>query len=132
MVGCQPARRRLRYLHSVRVGVPPVPLAGQERRDEVWRLQFILPPDLPKDPAFDLNSYSWIMFGTWEFESRRRSGYLGDVRFFKRELMNALTDDDKDDDEVNDNEEGAEEADDHEDDGFDDGDIAWDPEYHLR
>jgi hypothetical protein len=81
-----------------------------------------LPPDLPKDLEFDLNSYSWITFGMLDFDLRHRAGYLSKLRFFKCELLNALTDDD---------EEAASNKDrnDHEDEGFDDGGAAWDPEH---
>jgi hypothetical protein len=33
-----------------------------------------------------LTSYNWISFGAWEFHTRCRAGYLGDVDFFTREL----------------------------------------------
>ncbi|KAK1651700.1 hypothetical protein QYE76_069505 [Lolium multiflorum] len=118
------------YLNSRLVSVPSVLHAGRVRY-EVGSRRFILPSNLREEPAFDLNSYSWIMFGTWEFDPRRRAGYLGDVRFFKREFTNALTNNNRDD-EVNNNEEGAEEADDHEDDGFDDDDAAWDTEHQPQ
>jgi hypothetical protein len=63
-----------------------VPREGRERRDEVRRRRAILPPDLQQDPAYTLNSYNWISFGTWEFDARRRAGYLWVVEFFDREI----------------------------------------------
>jgi hypothetical protein len=59
-----------------------------------------------------------------------RAVYLGDIGFFKRELVNTLTEDNEDDngdddEDVVDNEE----ADDHEDEGFDDGGATWDLEH---
>jgi hypothetical protein len=53
-------------------------------------------------------------------------GYLGDVGFFKCELLNALTDEEEEDDDehVNDKE-----ADNNEEDGFDDDGTSWDPEH---
>jgi hypothetical protein len=42
--------------------------------------------DLRDDPAFALTSYNWILFGMWEFDPRRRAGYLGGVNLFIREL----------------------------------------------
>jgi hypothetical protein len=38
-----------------------------------------LPADLREDPAYTLNTYNWISFGTWEFDARRRARYLGAV-----------------------------------------------------
>lgn len=82
--------------------------------------------------SLDLNSYSLITFGTSEFDPRRRAAYLGDIGFFKRDLLNAVTDDDDDDDEADVeevdedddkevDEEVDEEGDDHKDEGFDGG-----------
>jgi hypothetical protein len=88
--------------------------------------------------VFDLNSYNSITQGTWEFDPRRRAGYLGDVRYFKRELLSGLTYDDK---EVNNDEDNNVEADDEEADdeeaadnneGFNDGGAAWDLEHQPR
>jgi hypothetical protein len=45
-----------------------------------------LPSDLREDPAYALNSYNWISFGTWEFHARRRAGYLANVDYFEREI----------------------------------------------
>ena len=59
------------YLNSRRVPVLPVLHEGREQREEVRRLRTILPPDLCDDPAFAVNSYAWITFGTWEFDPRR-------------------------------------------------------------
>ena len=50
------------------------------------RRRTILPPVLREDQAYALNSYNWISFGTWEFDARRRAGYLGDVEYFDREI----------------------------------------------
>jgi hypothetical protein len=86
---------------------PPIPGAGQEWHDEVLDRRFILQSDISEDLAFDLNSYSWITIRTWEFDPRCRARYLVDVEFFKRELLNALTDDDEDCDEDFDNDEEA-------------------------
>jgi hypothetical protein len=80
-----------------------------------------LPPDLQEDPVYALNSYNWISFGTWEFDARCRTGYLGDLEYFDREIAteeeeNVQKDDDED--------QQVERADyDHDDDG-----SAWDPE----
>jgi hypothetical protein len=38
---------------------------------------------------------SSIMFETWEFDPHRRAGYVGDIGFFKRELLSILIDDDE-------------------------------------
>jgi hypothetical protein len=66
------------YLKAHHVPVPPVSLnKGRERHDEVRRRRFILLSDLRDDLAFDINSCNWIMFETWEFDPRRRAGYLG-------------------------------------------------------
>ena len=78
------------YLNSRRVPVPPVPEQIRERREEVRRRRTVLPPDLRDDPAFAVTSYNWIAFGTWEFDPRRRAGYLGDEAFFDT----SATDDD--------------------------------------
>ena len=55
------------YLNSRRVPIAPVPPTGRDRRREIERRRFILPPDLRADPAFAANSRNWLSFGTWEF-----------------------------------------------------------------
>jgi hypothetical protein len=74
------------------------------------------------DPTFDINSYNWIMFGTWEFNQRRRVGYLGEVGLFKRELVSGLTNNDEGDKEEPD---GDGQSDEH----FDDSGAACYPEH---
>jgi hypothetical protein len=83
------------YLNSrcVPIPPPPVPPDGEERRDEVRRRRAILPADLREDPAYTLKSYNRISFGTWEFDARRRAGYLD---YFDHEI--AAEEDDNDDD----------------------------------
>jgi hypothetical protein len=73
MAGRKPAWRGLVPQLEARAG-PSVPREGRERRDEVRRRRAILSPDLREDPAYALNSYNWISFGTWEFDARRRAG----------------------------------------------------------
>jgi hypothetical protein len=57
-----------------------VPREGHERRDEIRR-RSILRPDLRDDPAYGMNSPNWDTFSSWEYDPRRRAGYLGDVAF---------------------------------------------------
>ncbi|KAK1631985.1 hypothetical protein QYE76_006300 [Lolium multiflorum] len=58
---------------------PPVP-RGQSGGTRCAR-RAILPPDLREDPAYALNSYNWISFGTWELDAQRCAAYLGDVDY---------------------------------------------------
>jgi hypothetical protein len=108
------------YLNSRRL------CKGLERHDEV-------PSDLvgrsPRRPAYALNSYNWISFGTWEFDACRRAGYVGDLDYFDREIAA--------EEEENDDEDADEDEDQYEDDYaaeartdnyHDDGGPAWDPE----
>jgi hypothetical protein len=84
--------------------------------------------DLQEDPAYALNSYNWISFGTREFDARRRAGYLGELDYFDHEIA---TEEDE-----NENE-GEHEDDDHEDyaakaergdNDHNNGGPVWDPE----
>jgi hypothetical protein len=43
---------------------------------------------------YALNSYNWILFGTWEFDARHQEGYLGGVDYFDCELAAENDDDD--------------------------------------
>jgi hypothetical protein len=52
----------------------------------VRRRRPILLANLREDPAYALNSYNWISFGTWGFDARRRARYLGDLDYLDREI----------------------------------------------
>ena len=129
------------YLNSRRVPVPPVPEQGREQREEVRRNRTVLLPDLRDDPAFAVTSYNWITFGTWEFDPRRRAGYLGDASFFDTSATDDDAEDDGEDDDEDDGEDDEEDEDNDEDGGEDeegaggdldfpggdDGVLPWDP-----
>jgi hypothetical protein len=94
-----------------------------------------LPSYLREDQAYALNSYNWISFGTWEFDVRRRAGYLGDVDYFEREITAEEEENDQEDaDEDEDEDKDADEDEDEDEDvnmahyDHDDGGPAWDPE----
>jgi hypothetical protein len=92
-----------------------------------------LPPDLQQDPAYALNSYNWISFETWEFDARRRAGYLGDIEFFNHEIAAEEQENDQDDADDDENEDEAEDEQvEREEYDHDEGEPAWDPETHIR
>jgi hypothetical protein len=83
-------------LNSRRVLVPPVPREGCEWHDET-RNCFILPPNPWDDLAFIIDSYNWQSFRPWEFDLRRRAGYLDNIGFLKLERGVVLDNEDVED-----------------------------------
>jgi hypothetical protein len=69
---------------------------GRERRGKIRRHIFILPPNLREDPAFAIGSLNRRSFVAWEFDPRRRAGYLDDMSFFNQDVGVVLDNDDAD------------------------------------
>jgi hypothetical protein len=65
-------------LNARRVPVPPMPLHGQARRDEIRHRRAIFPSDLHKDPRFAMDS-EWWDHPAYEPCPRRWSGLLGNA-----------------------------------------------------
>jgi hypothetical protein len=72
---------------------------GREQHNEIFHRRFIFPPDLQEDQAYMLDNYNWDTFGLWEFDPRRRAGYLGDVAYLNAILDHGLINNNDNEDE---------------------------------
>jgi hypothetical protein len=96
-------------LNSYCVPVLSVPLEGPERFQEIHRRRALLPPHLRHDPAYAIAFPNWDTFSRWEWNAKRRTGYLGDIDWDRQRVPEASSDDEDEEEEgdEDDDEEGV-------------------------